>query len=80
MKNQEIKKGLVVSVSVVIGMNPMKTKVETFFFEDIEEGREFAKNNITISKEIVQIVEKSPQKTTLLKKLFRSLKNFLTCT
>lgn len=59
MKDQEMKKGLVVSVSVVIGMNPMKTQVETYFFEDIEEGREFAKNNITISKEIVQIVEKT---------------------
>lgn len=57
MKDKEVKKGLVVSISVVVGMNPLKTKVETLLFEDIEEGREFAKNHTTINKEIVQFVK-----------------------
>lgn len=57
MKEKEIKTGLVVSISVVLGMNPIKTKVETLLFEDVEEGREFAKNHTTISKEIVKFVK-----------------------
>ncbi|AMM44081.1 hypothetical protein FDG95_gp461 [Pectobacterium phage vB_PcaM_CBB] len=57
MKDENVKKGLVVSYSVVTKMNPIETKVETLLFEDIEEGREFAKNHTTISKEIVQFVK-----------------------
>lgn len=55
MKEEEVQKGLVVSISVVLGMNPLKTKVETIFFENIEEGREFAKTHTTISKQLVTI-------------------------
>lgn len=55
MKNEDVKKGLVVSYSVVTKMNPIETKVETLFFENIEEGREFAKTHTTISKQLVTI-------------------------
>ncbi|AFC21955.1 hypothetical protein GAP32_496 [Cronobacter phage vB_CsaM_GAP32] len=57
MKDKEVKKGLVVSISVVVSIDPIKTKVKTVLFEDVEEGREFAKNHTTISKEIVQFVK-----------------------
>lgn len=57
MKDEDVKKGLVVSISVVTKMNPIETKVETLFFADVEEGREFAKNHTTISKQLVTIAK-----------------------
>lgn len=49
--------GLVVTISVVEGINPLKTKTKSIFFENIEEGREFAKNHTTISKMLVPVAE-----------------------
>lgn len=47
--------GLVVSYVEVLDHNPLKTKVHNVMFEDVEEGRQFAKEHTTISKMLVQI-------------------------
>lgn len=53
-KNTE-RVGLVVSYVEVLGDNPIKSKVHNVMFEDVEEGRQFAKEHTTISKMLVKI-------------------------
>lgn len=53
-KNTE-RVGLVVSYVEVLDDNPIKSKVHNVMFEDVEEGRQFAKEHTTISKMLVQI-------------------------
>lgn len=47
--------GLVVTYIEVLGDNPIKSKVHNVMFEDVEEGRKFAKEHTTISKMLVKI-------------------------
>lgn len=47
--------GLVVSYVEVLDHNPLKTKVHNVMFEDVEEGRKFAKEHTTISKMLVKL-------------------------
>lgn len=49
------RKGLVVTISIVVDDNPIKAKTKTIFFEDVEEGKKFAKEHVTISKMLVDI-------------------------
>lgn len=53
-KNTE-RVGLVVSYVEVLDDNPIKSKVHNVMFEDVEEGRQFAKEHTTISKMLVKI-------------------------
>lgn len=48
--------GLVVSYVEVLDDNPIKSKVHNIMFENIEQGRDFAKEHTTISTMKVRIV------------------------
>lgn len=50
------KYGLSVTVINVQNINPLKTKSETLFFYDVEKGKEFVKENVVISSQLVKIV------------------------
>ncbi|QOI71437.1 hypothetical protein pEaSNUABM50_00536 [Erwinia phage pEa_SNUABM_50] len=56
MEKEKERIGLVVSISVVLKLNPIQTQVQSFMFEDIEKGREFAKKHTTLSTQLIAII------------------------